>query len=149
MRPADSYNLKTKPKNLTLYFQYFFLPLGVYLLLQSNYIEARAAKPYTYRKWEPIDVRKFSYDVSVRPNSRPRVFSQAFDTYAVSYQNITTQRFLLEKQAYWLICQGQKKKSKIVGKACSRFYARISSLLTKPELHNKIGSYRRALKLFS
>ena len=80
---------------------------------------------------------------------QPRVVSQAFDTYVVSYQNITTQRFLLEKQAYWLICQGQKKKLKIVGKACSRFYARISSLLIKPELHNEIRSYRRELKLFS
>ena len=29
---------------------------------------------------------------------------QAFDTHAVSYQNITTQRILLEKQADWLIC---------------------------------------------
>ena len=77
------------------------------------------------------------------------VFSQAFDTYAVSYQNITTQRFLLEKHAYWLICQGQKKQLKIVGKPCSPFYARISSLLIKPELHNEIGSYRRELKLFS
>ena len=31
---------------------------------------------------------------------QPRVF----DTHAVSYQNITTQRILLEKQAHWLIC---------------------------------------------
>ena len=34
---------------------------------------------------------------------------RAFDTHAVSYQNITTQRILLEKQADWLICQGQEK----------------------------------------
>ena len=27
----------------------------------------------------------------------------------LSYQNITTQRILLEKQAYWLNCQGQEK----------------------------------------
>ena len=40
---------------------------------------------------------------------QPWGFSQAFDTYAVFYQNITTQRILLEKQAYWLICQGQEK----------------------------------------
>ena len=39
----------------------------------------------------------------------PQGFSQAFDTYAFSYQNITTQRILLEKRAYWLICQGQEK----------------------------------------
>ena len=28
---------------------------------------------------------------------------------AVSYQNTTTQMILLEKQAYWLNCQGQEK----------------------------------------
>ena len=36
---------------------------------------------------------------------QPQGYSQAFDTYMVSYQNITTQRILLEKQAYWLIYQ--------------------------------------------
>ena len=40
---------------------------------------------------------------------RPQGYSQAFDTYIVSYQNITTQRILLEKQAYWLIYQRQEK----------------------------------------
>ena len=34
---------------------------------------------------------------------------RAFDTHAVPYQNITTQRILLEKQADWLICQGWEK----------------------------------------
>ena len=34
---------------------------------------------------------------------------QAFDTYVVSYLNVTTQRILLEKQADWLICQGREK----------------------------------------
>ena len=34
--------------------------------------------------------------------------SRAFDTHAVSYQNITTQKVLLEKKADWLICQGQE-----------------------------------------
>ena len=36
---------------------------------------------------------------------QPQGYSQAFDTYMVSYQKITTQRILLEKQAYWLIYQ--------------------------------------------
>ena len=40
---------------------------------------------------------------------QPRGHSRAFDTHAVSYQNITTQRILLEKQADWLICQGREK----------------------------------------
>ena len=62
----------------------------------------------------------------------PRRYYRAFDTHAVSYQNITTQRLSLEKKADWLICQGQ-----VVVKACSRFYACISSLLIKPELHSE------------
>ena len=45
----------------------------------------------------------------------------------------------MEKQGDWLIRQGEGK----IVKACSRFDACISSLLIKPELHNKIGSYRR------
>ena len=40
---------------------------------------------------------------------QPQGYSQAFDMYMVSYQNITTQRILLEKQAYWLIYQRQEK----------------------------------------
>ena len=63
----------------------------------------------------------------------------AFDTHAVCYQKITTQRILLGKKADWLICQGQEKLKRFV-KACSRFYACISSLLIKPELHSEIGA---------
>ena len=63
--------------------------------------------------------------------SQPRGYSRAFDTHAVSYENIATQRILLEKKADWIICQGQ-----VVVKACSRFYACISLLLIKPELRN-------------
>ena len=33
-------------------------------------------------------------------------------------------------------------------KACSRFYACISSLLIKLELHSEIGSYRRETTFF-
>ena len=29
------------------------------------------AKPHTKREWDPFDVRKFGYDVSVRPPVRP------------------------------------------------------------------------------
>ena len=39
---------------------------------------------------------------------------------------------ITEKKADWLICPGQG-----VEKTCSRFYACISSLLIKPELHSK------------
>ena len=68
---------------------------------------------------------------------QPRGHSWAFDTHAVSYQKITTQRILLGKKADWLICQGQKKLKRFV-KACSWFYACISSLLIEPELHSEI-----------
>ena len=40
---------------------------------------------------------------------QPRGHSRAFDTHAVSYQNITTQRILLGKKTGWLICQGEEK----------------------------------------
>ena len=40
---------------------------------------------------------------------QPRGQPRAFDTHAVSDQNITTQRILLEKQAERLICQGREK----------------------------------------
>ena len=65
----------------------------------------------------------------------PRGQPRAFEIHAVSYQHITTQRILLEKQADWLICQGREKLKRFV-KACSRFYSCISSLLINPELHS-------------
>ena len=69
---------------------------------------------------------------------QPRGQPRAIDTHAVSYQNITTQRILLEKQADWLNFQGWEKLERFV-KAFSRSYACISSLLIKPELHSEIG----------
>ena len=44
---------------------------------------------------------------------QPRGQPRAFDTHAVSYQNITTQRILLEKQAVWLIWQGWGKNEEV------------------------------------
>ena len=68
----------------------------------------------------------------------PRVFCQlrSFNTHTISYQNITTQRILLEKQADWLIVKDGKKLKRFV-KARSPFYACISSLLIKPELDSE------------
>ena len=65
---------------------------------------------------------------------QPRGHSWAFDTHAVCYQNITTQRILLGKKADWLICQGQEKLKRFV-KACSWFYACISSLKSSDRAH--------------
>ena len=79
----------------------------------------------------------------------PRAFCQpqAFDTHTISYQNITTQRILLEKQADWLIVKDGKKLKRIV-KACSRFYACISSLLIKPELHSETRELSTWINVF-
>ena len=49
---------------------------------------------------------------------------------------------LLEKQAYWLNCQGQEKIEEGCKDLCSRFHACTFSLLIKPESHGKIGSYQ-------
>ena len=57
----------------------------------------------------------------------------------VSYQNITTQRVLLEKKQIGSSVKDRNKLKRVV-KACSRFYACISSLLIKPELHSEIGA---------
>ena len=47
-----------------------------------------------------------------RPGGRafanPGAIPELSNTHAVSYQNVTTQRVLLEKKADWLICQGQE-----------------------------------------
>ena len=60
--------------------------------------------------------------------------------HAVSYQNITTQKVLLEKTQIGCSSVKDRNKLKRVVKACSRFYACISSLLIKPELHSEIGA---------
>ena len=54
------------------------------------------------------------------------------NTHAVSYQNITTQRVLLEKKQIGSSVK-DRNKLKTVVKAFSPFYACISSLLIKPK----------------
>ena len=54
--------------------------------------------------------------------------SRAFDTHTVSYQNITTQKVLLEKKQIGSSVKDRNKLKRVV-KAFSRFYAYISSLL--------------------
>ena len=60
---------------------------------------------------------------------------RAFDTHAVFYQNITTQKVLLDKKQIGSSVKDRNKLQRVV-KACSRFYMYvcISSLLIKPEL---------------
>ena len=67
--------------------------------------------------------------------------SQAFDTHAVSYQNITTRKVLLEEKQIGSFVMDRNKLSRVVT-ACSRFYMYvcISSLLIKPELRSEIGA---------
>ena len=57
-----------------------------------------------------------------------RGHSRAFDTHTVSYQNITTQKVLLEKKQIGSSVKDRNELKRVV-KAFSRFYARISSLL--------------------
>ena len=59
---------------------------------------------------------------------QPRGHSRAFDTYVVSYQNITTQKVLVEKKQIGSSVKGRNKLKRVV-KVFSRFYACISSLL--------------------
>ena len=71
---------------------------------------------------------------------QPPGHSRAFDTHAVSYQNITTQKVLLEKKQIGSSVKDRNKLKRDV-KVCSRFYACISSLLIKPKLlHSEIGA---------
>ena len=43
-----------------------------------------------------------------RAFANPGAIPELSNTLAVSYQNVTIQRVLLEKKADWLICQGQE-----------------------------------------
>ena len=73
---------------------------------------------------------------------QPRGHSQAFDTHAVSYQNTTyTESFTGKKKQIGSSVKDRNKLKRVV-KACSRFYACISSSLIKPELHSENWSYR-------
>ena len=75
----------------------------------------------------------------------PRAFANAgaipelSNTHAVSHQNKTTQRVLLEKKQIGLSVKDRNKLKRVV-RACSRFYACISSLLFKPKLHSETGA---------
>ena len=78
---------------------------------------------------------------------QPRGHSRAFDTHAVSYQNITIHMVLLEKKQIGSSVKDRNKLKRVI-KACSRFYACISSLLIKPELHSENRSYRHESTFF-
>ena len=73
---------------------------------------------------------------------QPRGHAQAFDLPAVSYQNITTQKVLLKKMQIGSSVKDRNKLKRVV-KACSQFYACISSLLIKQEfIHSEDRSCR-------
>ena len=71
------------------------------------------------------------------PGAIPELFQ---DTHAVSYQH--TQRILLKKKQI-----SSSVKDGVV-KACSRFYACISSLLIKPELHRETRELSTWINVF-
>ena len=78
----------------------------------------------------------------------PRGHSRAFDTQAVSYLHITTQRILLGKKADWLICQGQEKIKEVCKSMflilCMHFFITYQTKTTGSE----IESYRRESTFF-
>ena len=83
---------------------------------------------------------------------RPSIFNpgaipKLLNTHAVSYQNITTQRVLLEKKQIGSSVK-DRNKLKTVVKAFSRFHACISSLLIKPELHSKTRKLSTWINVF-
>ena len=84
---------------------------------------------------------------------QPRGHSRAFDTHAVSYQNITTQRILLEKKADRLICQGQEKieegcKSMFLI-LCMHFFIAYQARITKQNQELSIDVNQRFLVIES
>ena len=73
---------------------------------------------------------------------QPRGHFWAFDTHAVSYQNISTQKVLLEKTQIASFVKDRNKLKRVV-KACSPFHACISSLFIKQEfIHSENRSCR-------
>ena len=106
---------------------------------------------------EDVEKQNFSFNASVNSSNAQREFvnfalpgaghlptrghSRAFDTHAVSYQNITIHMVLLEKKQIGISVNDRNKLKRVI-KACSPFYACISSLLIKPELHSENRSYR-------
>ena len=58
---------------------------------------------------------------------RPQGYSQAFDTYMVSYQNITTQRILLGKKTDWLKSHVKKGMLLIL---CTHFFIAYQARIT-------------------
>ena len=69
----------------------------------------------------------------------PGAIPELSNTHAVSHLNKTTQRVLLEKKQIGLSVKDRNKLKRVV-RACSRFYACISSLLIKPKLHSETGA---------
>ena len=67
---------------------------------------------------------------------QPRGQPRAFDTHAVSYQYNYTEDFTGKTSTLAHLSRTGKKLKRFV-KACSRFYACISSLLIKPELDSE------------
>ena len=106
---------------------------------------------YWRGSWELSRVMHRSIPAAHSPRGpgicKPRGYSRAFDTHAVSYQNITTQKVLLEKKQIGSSVKDRNKLKRVV-KACSRFYACISSLLIKPELHSETRELSTWINVF-
>ena len=82
-----------------------------------------------------------------RAFASPGAIPELSNTNAVSYQNITTKRVLPEKKRIGSSVKDRNKLKRVV-KACSRFYACISSLLIKPKLHSEIEELSMWINVF-
>ena len=67
-----------------------------------------------------------------RAFANPGAIPELSNTHALSCQNVTTEKVLLEKKQIGSSVKDRNKLKRVV-KACSRFYACISSLLIKQE----------------
>ena len=82
-----------------------------------------------------------------RAFANPGAIPELSNTHAVSYQNVTTERVWLEKKQIGSSVKDRNKLKRVV-KACSRFYACISSLLIKPKLHSEIEELSMWINVF-
>ena len=122
-----------------------FLPVGFFILASPSYVMHQSIPPAPCLPPPPGYCGPFARLVSTEGGAfanftlpggsgicQHQGNSRAFDTHAVSYQNITTQKVLLEKTQIEIGSSVKdRNKLKRVVKACSRLYACISSLLIK------------------
>ena len=80
-----------------------------YILMHQSIPAAPSPPGYCGAFARLVSPRDGAFANFTLPGRRAFANPELLKKHAVSYQNITTQRILLEKQADWLICQGWEK----------------------------------------